>query len=357
LSADSEYEVVVADSATFGAWSEIVYTKMPSGNNANAPSGLSGAATSQTQINLQWTRNSSTNTGVTVYKDGAVYSTEAAGATTKSVTGLTAGTTYRFKVENTAGQGFSNEISVATPLDPLPGGNDPTSLTAEVIGNGNQVLLNWNRNSGSNGRVERSFNGSSYSTIVSSLGTTQTYTDTPGFDRHVWYKVFNATGGSNYSNIVDVWTSSDPVDHDPFCVTLDTLILVVDFDGLNYWKRADEIRIGAWLVNKYGDVSVVTAIQPGRADRVYTITTENGFNLRCSSTHPIIRDLSDAKGTPAASLNVGDQVLTWTEAGATPSRISKIEVGHEPSDVTIFSLRGEHSFIAGGIVSHNVKIQ
>jgi hypothetical protein len=88
-----------------------------------APSALSASAASGTQINLSWTDNAAGETGFKVErKTGASgtweqIGTTGANATTYGATGLTAGTTYYFRVRATSAGGdsdYSNEAS-ATP--------------------------------------------------------------------------------------------------------------------------------------------------------------------------------------------------------------------------------------------------
>jgi hypothetical protein len=362
LSPDTEYLFLVrqAGNSTFG---QFVYVRMPSSAlsaTRPAPTGLTVVATSNTTVTLNWTRNATDNNNVEVWQNGSLLSTESATVITKNISSLTAGNTYVFKVRNKWSSGttfsdFSNEYSITLPVNPTPTSNDPTSLTAILTGNGNQVILNWVRNGGSNGRVERSSNGTSYSTIVSSLGTTETYTDIPGFSRHVWYRVFNATGGVNYSNVIDLFTSAPP-DSDPVCVTPDTMIAVFS-ENVGFWKEARLIQIGDALINKLNQTSVVTAIMRGQTSRLYAIATENDKQLWCSPSHPIIQSLEDCKGKCARLYKLGDSILTYHEGEIVQSTVAAIEIIETPemADVVIFQLEGEHSFVTAGIVSHNLK--
>src|SRR5574338_1328182 len=110
----------------------------------NAPSGLSGAAVSPTQVNLFWTAPSGfTITGYKIeYKVGSTsYSTlvanTASTTTNYSHTGLTTGTTYSYKVYaiNAVGTSVASSETSVTPSSSsagaLPG--FPTGLTAIAI--------------------------------------------------------------------------------------------------------------------------------------------------------------------------------------------------------------------------------
>lgn len=63
-----------------------------------APSGLTATVLSGTSIKLDWTDNESGTAEYEVVKDTTLVTTTAAGATTYTVTGLTAGTNYAFAV-------------------------------------------------------------------------------------------------------------------------------------------------------------------------------------------------------------------------------------------------------------------
>jgi hypothetical protein len=78
-----------------------------------APSGLTGTATSQTQIDLTWTDNSSDETGFKVYQDGTLLNTTAADTTSYSVTKLTCNTGYPFTVMATNATGDSTAAATS----------------------------------------------------------------------------------------------------------------------------------------------------------------------------------------------------------------------------------------------------
>jgi hypothetical protein len=364
LSPNTRYEVITHGAAG-GTWSNfaIVQTPLapPPPPSRPAPSGLVGSAASQTQINLSWTRNATDNDNVEIYRDGSLIATVAGTTTSYSDTNRTAGTTYNYKVRNkwTSSPNysdFSNEISVTTPQNPPPSNNDPTNLTATVI-SGNQVYLTWNQNGGSNTRVERSFDGSSWNTIATGQGTA--YTDTPGYDKHVWYRVFNVTGGRNYSNTVDVWT--DPYQApggDPQCITLDMRVMV-DADGVLRLIAARDLTVGMMVVTGSGGRARITEIMRGWTSRVYTLIAD-GCALRCSPTHPLV--VGDEQTMPAYEIErriaSGEVVLVamfGEDRAKRMVRVEAVEVLDVRERVLIVSLDSEHTFVAEGFVSHNVK--
>jgi len=108
-------------------------------NVPTAPSGLGATAISTTQINLAWTDNSSTETGFRIErKVGPVsfstVATTSAGATTYSDTGLTAATTYDYRVYaiNPAGDSAASNTASATTNSVGGGGANATIQTLNV---------------------------------------------------------------------------------------------------------------------------------------------------------------------------------------------------------------------------------
>jgi subtilisin family serine protease/regulation of enolase protein 1 (concanavalin A-like superfamily) len=93
-----------------------------------APTALGGSASSATVVNLTWTDNANNETGFEIERstDNVTFvasGTAAANATSATVTGLTGGTTYRFRiraVHATAASAYSNIATVATPTAPPP---------------------------------------------------------------------------------------------------------------------------------------------------------------------------------------------------------------------------------------------
>ncbi len=161
-----------------------------------APGSLTATATSATQINLSWTA-STDNVGVTGYQvercQGASCTTFAQiatpTATSYSDTGLTASTSYSYRVRATDAAGnlssYSNTASATTPTggDTTPP-SAPTGLTATAAGS-SQINLTWTAatdNVGVTGyRVERCpaascNNQTSFTEIAAPTGTS--YNDT-----------------------------------------------------------------------------------------------------------------------------------------------------------------------------------
>ena len=186
-----------------------------------APSSLAAAASGSTTINLTWTDNSANETGFKLERktgDAGTYaeitSTIAANATSYSNTGLTASTTYFYRLRSynaTGNSTYSNEIS-ATTTTTVPAA--PSGLSATASGS-SIINLVWTDNSSNETgfKLERKTgSGGTYTEIASAIAAnTTTYSNT-GLTASTTYfyriRSFNAAGNSSYSTETSATTSS-----------------------------------------------------------------------------------------------------------------------------------------------------
>ncbi len=174
------------------------------------PSGLSATAVSRTQINLSWTRNSPLNeSGFGLQSCAGANCTNfvnlpnpPAGATSASDTGLTCGTTYRYKVYSyvvTNGRAYysadSNIASAATQAcNVAPSTPTPVSPANGTWVNSRQFCALVSDPDG--GSVTASFviGGTPYSGSTVNSGSNSCYTHTADLNGTTWY--VNASDGS-----------------------------------------------------------------------------------------------------------------------------------------------------------------
>jgi hypothetical protein len=120
---DTTNNICTATTSHFSTFATIVAT---SGGAPSTPSGLSAAAVSSTSINLSWTQTSgatsydiyrSTSSGGTFARIGTEPTVSSGSTTSFTETGLTASTTYYYKISalNASGESAaSGEVSAAT---------------------------------------------------------------------------------------------------------------------------------------------------------------------------------------------------------------------------------------------------
>jgi intein/homing endonuclease len=133
--------------------------------------------------------------------------------------------------------------------------------------------------------------------------------------------------------------------------------------GKLWLKPTGKIEIGdeVLTVNPEGEVSItkVKNIARGTSDVIHVIHTDQGHMLKCSPSHPIIMGFGDTTGRPARKVRKGDRVLVTDLSlrQVVEAEVDAIEVltMEKPMDVVTFELEGkDHTFVADGIVTHNI---
>ncbi len=180
-----------------------------------APSSLSATAISTTQIDLSWKDNSDNETGFKLERslDGSSGWTEVASLTANTTTyqntGLTAATTYYYRVcaYNSGGNsGYTPVVNAKTNSSPPAA---PSALSGKSM-SATQINLSWtdNSNDESGFKVEFSLNGTSgWAEIATVNANTTTYQHTGlTSGTKYYYRVcaYNAIGNSEFSNILNI---------------------------------------------------------------------------------------------------------------------------------------------------------
>jgi len=201
----------------------ITVTSQPQITIPTGPSSLNTTPISTTQINLTWADNSTNETGFKIERSPnassgfAQIATVGANATSYSSNGLSANTTYYYRVRayNSAGDSSYSNTANATTQSPVVTVPNPPSFLTGVSPSSNQVNLTWTDNSSDETgfKIERgvSSNPSAWSQIMTVASNVIDYSDT-GLMANTTYsyriRAYNATGDSNYSSIAVITTSS-----------------------------------------------------------------------------------------------------------------------------------------------------
>lgn len=138
-------------------------------------------------------------------------------------------------------------------------------------------------------------------------------------------------------------------------------VMVVNGQGLPVEIDARDVTTRHRLVsfNERGQLvaAEIEEILEGVTSMLCFLATENGALLPCSPDHPVMQDLAVDRGRPAVLLRKGDEVLTFRAGDSRTQKSPLYAWTHLTGSfrVRIFCLRGTHLFVAGRVVSHNIK--
>ncbi|MBI5383638.1 MAG: fibronectin type III domain-containing protein [Verrucomicrobia bacterium] len=207
-----------------------------------APSGLTATAASSSQINLAWTDNANNETGFAIERstDNVTFTPVAsvgANVTTYANTGLSASTTYYYRVRasNSAGNSAYSATASATTVAILTPPAAPSGLTATAASS-SQINLAWtdNANNEAGFAIERSTDNVTF-TSIASVGANVTAYASTGLSASTTYyyrvRASNSAGNSAYSGTASATTQT------PVATTV-TLTSVASQDG--YVRESSE---------------------------------------------------------------------------------------------------------------------
>lgn len=172
----------------------------------NAPSNLTAAPLSSTQISLTWTDNSGDETGFRIERKtgvGGTYTTiytTAANVTSYTNTGLSQNTEYYYRVRAYNGSNYSSYTNEANTTTLTL--NAPSGLIVSAVSY-TQLTLAWtdNSNDETGFAIERKIgSGGTYSRIYTTAANATSYTNTGLTQGTEYYYRIQAVSGTNYSS-------------------------------------------------------------------------------------------------------------------------------------------------------------
>ncbi len=384
LSPNTRYEFLI-DNATYGApndgylWSTYAHARTiatpPPAPTYPAPTGVTPTATGTTTMDITWTANGSPSSveisrrNVTTNGSWSVIAATYTSAQPYADTGLTAGNVYAYRIRNNYSGNYSSlsqEGMAATGAGTAPS-NTPSNLSAVSTSVYGALQISWTANgSGSNHRLEYIVDTGSgnFSGATAVTGLTSPHTIT-GLQDGVAYRVrvrSETPSTSNWSNEA-VGTTRTYIPRDPGngCVVAETPIFTFDWFHRSGVMLAGDVRAGTELLSIEPDGSLVVGrvkrVFRAHTTRLYTIVTEGEQTLTCSPSHPVITDFGNSV-KKVSELVTGDSVLVYNVLSdrLERSRIASIEYVDIGMPVLIFEMENEaHTFVSGGIVSHNIS--
>ncbi len=290
-----------------------------------APTGLSASSVSTSQINLNWTDNSSNEDGFKIERktgSGGSWSeiaTVGTNTTSYQNTGLPSGTNFYYRVyayNGIGNSGYSNEANTWTGSYPQA----PSNLTTTAVST-SQINLSWQDNAydESGFKIERKTgSGGTYSEIATVGANTTNYQNTglqSGTNYYYRVRAYNYWGDSGYSNESNTSTIADvnsPTGLNANGVSTSQIDLSWQD---NSWNE-DGFRIerktwsgGSWAqvntvssnVTTYHDTGLLSSTTYYYRILAYNSATQSGYSNEANAT---------TRGAPAAPTNLNATVVS-----------------------------------------------
>ena len=261
------YRVAATNGAGTSGYSNTA-TAATQGTGPSAPSGLNASATSASQINLTWTDTSANETGFVVQRcqgagcsNFATIATPGANVTSYDNTGLTASTSYSYRVAATNGAGTSGYSNTATATTQGTIPSAPSGLNASAA-SATQINLTWtDASANETGFVIERCQGagcSNFAPIATPGANTTSYNNT-GLTASTSYSyrvaATNGAGTSGYSNTATATTQA-----------ASSVQLTVTGYKVKGMQQADLTWSGATLANVdiyRNNVRIITTVNDG----------------------------------------------------------------------------------------------
>jgi fibronectin type 3 domain-containing protein len=296
-----------------------------------APSALTATAASSTQINLSWSDNSGNESGFKVERstDGVNFTqvtVTGANVTTYTNTGLTASTTYTYRVRATNAGGdsaFTAAASATTDAPPATAPAAPSALSATALA-ANSISLSWtdNSNNETTFRIDRRVVGGTFAQVTTVPANVTTWTDTSlNASTQYQYRVRaqNSVGNSTFTATASATTPALPAT----APSAPTGLTAAAVDGSQIslaWSDTSSDETGFVIERQTGggQFEALTTVNPN-----VTTYTDAGLAASTQYTYRV-------RATNAA----GDSAWTATASATTTDGITPGGTG-DPANITL----------------------
>ena len=159
---------------------------------------------------------------------------------------------------------------------------------------------------------------------------------------------------------IPVEPSEEPAEDIPdtvSCVLPGTMIETEDGPvPIEYLQITDKVLSYNFEKEIFEFYKINKIMQPASKKKWIKITTEEGYTLRCSESHPLYTlDTQDRK-LPAFNAKIGDFVYVHRDKKMIKDKIKSIEYINESITVYNIEVADVHSYISDGILSHNKTV-
>jgi hypothetical protein len=123
-------------------------------------------------------------------------------------------------------------------------------------------------------------------------------------------------------------------------------------------KKAGDLREYDIVLTGGLSAAQVAKVHLTEPVQVWRLETFAGYVVIGSASHRVIRHLRDTRGTPMSAMSAGDKVLTYEPGRYRSDNVRFcIPLGEMRRVVEIGLAAGEHTYIADGVVCHNIKFE